>query len=165
MASGDVMVFACVLSGNKGAVFCFQSVCFFGGSGELRCLPAGSRVGVRMGRTYLRQFADNVQGVGQQRQDVGFLAAQLNGSPDQLLRCGNAFFNACDFLVKRSVDSDISIIRRTTTNSGNALTFVAERSDATGHADVFFAISHAVINEPIDHEFDRPSTWAFGNAA
>lgn len=56
-------------------------------------------------------------------------------------------------------------IRRTTTASGNALTFVAERSDATGHADVFFAISHAVINEPIDYEYDRPSTWAFGKAA
>lgn len=56
-------------------------------------------------------------------------------------------------------------IRRTTTNSGNALTFVAERSEATGHADVFFAISHAVINEPIDYEFDRPSAWVFGMAA
>ncbi|NHB87178.1 terminase large subunit domain-containing protein [Photorhabdus tasmaniensis] len=56
-------------------------------------------------------------------------------------------------------------IRRTVTQSGNALTFVAERSEATGHADVFFAISHAVINEPIDYEYDRPSTWAFGKAA
>lgn len=56
-------------------------------------------------------------------------------------------------------------IRRTTTKSGNALTFVAERSEATGHADVFFAISHAMINEPLDYEYDRPSTWAFGQAA
>lgn len=56
-------------------------------------------------------------------------------------------------------------IRRTTTASGNALTFVAERSDATGHADVFFAISHAVINEPLDYEYQRPSVWAFGKAA
>lgn len=78
------MVFACVLSGNKGAVFRFQSVGFFGGSGELRCLPAGSRVGVRMGRTYLRQFVDNVQGVGQQRQDVGFLAIGGGLTPDQV---------------------------------------------------------------------------------
>lgn len=56
-------------------------------------------------------------------------------------------------------------IRRTATKSGGAMTFVAERSESTGHADVFFAISHAVINEPIDFEFDRPSTWAFGAAA
>ncbi|WP_411705638.1 terminase large subunit domain-containing protein [Edaphovirga cremea] len=56
-------------------------------------------------------------------------------------------------------------IRRTTTKSGNAMTFVAERSDLTGHADVFFAIAHAVINEPLDYEYDRPSTWAFGKAA
>lgn len=62
-----------------------------------------------MGRTYLRQVVDNVQGVGQQRQDVGFLAAQLNGRSNQLLRCGNTFFNACNFLVKGSADSDVGI--------------------------------------------------------
>ncbi|OCJ43445.1 terminase family protein [Serratia sp. 14-2641] len=56
-------------------------------------------------------------------------------------------------------------IRRTTTASGNAMTFVAERSESTGHADVFFAIAHAVINEPLDYEYDRPSLWAFGKAA
>ncbi len=56
-------------------------------------------------------------------------------------------------------------IRRTTTASGNAMTFVAERSETTGHADVFFAIAHAVINEPLDYEYERPSTWAFGKAA
>lgn len=56
-------------------------------------------------------------------------------------------------------------IRRTVTRSGNAMTFVAERSEATGHADVFFAISHAVINEPLDHDYTRPSSWTFGKAA
>ncbi|MGS1814088.1 terminase large subunit domain-containing protein [Klebsiella oxytoca] len=56
-------------------------------------------------------------------------------------------------------------IRRTTTASGGQMTFVAERSEATGHADIFFAISHAMINEPIDHEFEGSSTWAFGKAA
>ena len=66
---------------------------------------------------------------------------------------------------RAEIPASFMAIRRTTTASGNALTFVAERSDATGHADVFFAISHAVINEPIDYEFDRPSTWAFGQEA
>lgn len=56
-------------------------------------------------------------------------------------------------------------IRRTTTASGGAMTFVAERSEATGHADIFFALSHAMINEPLDQEFERSSTWAFGKAA
>ncbi|MDT3252764.1 terminase family protein [Serratia sp. root2] len=56
-------------------------------------------------------------------------------------------------------------IRRTTTASGNSLTFVADRTAETGHADVFFAISHAVANEPIDYEHKRKSTWAFGKAA
>lgn len=66
---------------------------------------------------------------------------------------------------RAEIPASFMAIRRTTTSSGNALTFVAERSDATGHADVFFAISHAVINEPVDYEYDRPSTWAFGKAA
>ncbi|HEP0305473.1 TPA: terminase family protein [Providencia rettgeri] len=53
-------------------------------------------------------------------------------------------------------------IRRTMTKSGNAMTFVAERTESTGHADVFFAISHAVINEPLDYVYVRPSSWGFG---
>ncbi|HEO9045947.1 TPA: terminase family protein [Enterobacter kobei] len=56
-------------------------------------------------------------------------------------------------------------IRRAVTNSGGQMTFVAERSEQTGHADIFFAISHAMINEPIDHEFEGHSTWTFGKAA
>lgn len=56
-------------------------------------------------------------------------------------------------------------IRRITTKSGGAMTFVAERSEKTGHADIFFATSHAMINEPLDHEFERSSTWAFGKKA
>lgn len=35
VASGDVMVFACVMSGNQGAVFFLQDVCFLSSSGEL----------------------------------------------------------------------------------------------------------------------------------
>lgn len=66
---------------------------------------------------------------------------------------------------RAEIAASFMAIRRTTTASGNELTFVAERSDITGHADVFFAISHAVINEPLDYEYDRPSTWAFGKAA
>lgn len=56
-------------------------------------------------------------------------------------------------------------IRRAVTASGGQMTFVAERSEATGHADIFFATSHALINEPIDHEFEGHSTWTFGKAA
>ncbi|MEG2042736.1 MAG: hypothetical protein RR068_16705, partial [Hafnia sp.] len=75
--------------------------------------------------------------------------------------------DAIDEVSKTRADISPSFmaIRRTATKSGGAMTFVAERSESTGHADVFFAISHAVINEPIDFEFDRPSTWAFGAAA
>ncbi|MEB7742569.1 terminase family protein [Escherichia coli] len=66
---------------------------------------------------------------------------------------------------RTEIPASFMAIRRTTTKSGNALTFVAERSDVTGHADVFFAISHAVINEPVDYDYERPSVWAFGKAS
>lgn len=56
-------------------------------------------------------------------------------------------------------------IRRAVTASGGQMTFVAERSELTGHADIFFALSHAMINEPIDHEFEGRSTWTFKKAA
>ncbi|UTM59224.1 terminase family protein [Photobacterium sp. CCB-ST2H9] len=51
-------------------------------------------------------------------------------------------------------------IKRESTKSGNAMTFKAERSETTGHADAFWAISHAIINEPLDHNSKRKSTWA-----
>ncbi|MEZ9198569.1 terminase large subunit domain-containing protein [Shewanella sp. 10N.286.54.B9] len=51
-------------------------------------------------------------------------------------------------------------IRRTVTESGGAITFKASRDNTTGHADVFFAISHAVINEPLNHAHQRTSTWS-----
>lgn len=51
-------------------------------------------------------------------------------------------------------------IRRTVTDTGGAVTFKASRDNATGHADVFFAISHAVINEPLNHQHKRKSSWA-----
>lgn len=54
-------------------------------------------------------------------------------------------------------------IRRTTTDGGGSITFKASRDQTTGHADVFFAISHAVINEPLNHAHKRPSSWALQN--
>ncbi|NAW86631.1 terminase large subunit domain-containing protein, partial [Photobacterium halotolerans] len=51
-------------------------------------------------------------------------------------------------------------IKRESTKSGNAMTFKAARSETTGHADAFWAISHAIINEPLDHNSKRKSTWA-----
>nr|WP_321399320.1 terminase family protein [uncultured Desulfobacter sp.] len=42
-------------------------------------------------------------------------------------------------------------IRKTTTNSGQ-ITYAANRTDSTGHADVAWAIMHALANEPISHD-------------
>lgn len=66
---------------------------------------------------------------------------------------------------KRGIAGSFLAIRKTVTGSGNAITFVAERSAETGHADVFFAIAHAAINEPLNFDTRRKSTWAFSQAA
>ncbi|EBT4731500.1 terminase family protein [Salmonella enterica] len=50
-------------------------------------------------------------------------------------------------------------VKKTTTASGNAMTFVADRSNENGHADVFFAIAHAMDNEPLNYRTKRKSTW------
>lgn len=50
-------------------------------------------------------------------------------------------------------------IKRAPTKSGNAMTFKAERSELTGHADAFWATAHAIINEPLDHSNPVTSTW------
>lgn len=52
-------------------------------------------------------------------------------------------------------------IKRVSTNSGNMMTFKADRSEVVGHADDFWALSHALINEPLDHTTKRKSRWAF----
>ncbi|PMN68402.1 terminase large subunit domain-containing protein [Enterovibrio norvegicus] len=51
-------------------------------------------------------------------------------------------------------------IKRVSSGSGNMMTFKAERSETTGHADAFWAIAHALINEPLNHTNQRKSTWA-----
>ncbi len=63
----------------------------------------------------------------------------------------------------KDIASSCLSIRRTTTGSGDNITFKAGRDQATGHADVFFAIAHAVINEPLNHAQKRKSTWALAS--
>lgn len=60
----------------------------------------------------------------------------------------------------KGIAGSFMAIHHTTTKSGGAMTFVADRSADTGHADKFFAISHAVINEPLNNERKRKSRWA-----
>ena len=61
---------------------------------------------------------------------------------------------------QRDIASAFMAIKRVMTGSGNMMTFKADRSDLVGHADVFWAIAHAVINEPFDYGNKRKSTWS-----
>lgn len=81
---------------------------------------------------------------------------------------------ACDIVESSRIEWDqerteipaaFMAIRRTTTGSGNAMTFVADRSIETGHADDFWAISHALDNEPLEYENKPKSRWRLLNAA
>ena len=60
----------------------------------------------------------------------------------------------------RGIAASFMAIRHTTTAKGGAMTFVADRSAETGHADKFFAIAHAVIHEPISNTRKRKPGWA-----
>ncbi|HBM9353344.1 TPA: terminase family protein [Citrobacter freundii] len=62
----------------------------------------------------------------------------------------------------KDIAASFMAIKRTTTASGNAMTFVATRSVETGHADSFWAIAHAMVNEPLNTEHKRKSRWIIG---
>ncbi|HIE1218854.1 terminase large subunit domain-containing protein [Serratia sp. IR-2025] len=66
---------------------------------------------------------------------------------------------------QKEIPASFLAIRRTCTTKGNSMTFVADRTQETGHADVFFAIAHAVDNEPLNFENQRKSTWKTRKAA
>ena len=55
-------------------------------------------------------------------------------------------------------------IKRGTTGSGQ-ITYSASRTDATGHADVAWAIMHALANEPLNTNKQRRSRYALTGSA
>ncbi|WOZ76056.1 terminase large subunit domain-containing protein [Kosakonia sacchari] len=60
---------------------------------------------------------------------------------------------------QKEIAASFMAIRRTTTQSGGAMTFVADRSAVTGHAESFWAIAHALHNEPLNYENKPQSRW------
>lgn len=67
---------------------------------------------------------------------------------------------------KTEIAASFMTIRHTSTASGNAMTFVADRTAETGHADSFWAIAHAIDNEPLNYGNQRKSRWGnLGKAA
>ncbi|WP_145558024.1 terminase large subunit domain-containing protein [Yersinia aldovae] len=66
---------------------------------------------------------------------------------------------------QKEIPASFLAIRRTSTAKGGGMTFVADRTKETGHADVFFAIAHAIDNEPLNFEHKRKSTWKTSKAA
>ncbi len=45
------------------------------------------------------------------------------------------------------------------------MTFKADRSELVGHADAFWAISHALDNEPLNHDNPTKSKYVLQHAA
>lgn len=64
---------------------------------------------------------------------------------------------------EKDIAAAFMAIKRAATSSGNMMTFKAERSTLAGHADAFWAISHALDNEPLNTaETQRGSSYTFG---
>lgn len=61
----------------------------------------------------------------------------------------------------KDVGASVMAIKRHTTNHGN-MTFKAERNEEIGHADDFFAMSHAIINEPMNTNRSQQATITVG---
>lgn len=66
---------------------------------------------------------------------------------------------------QKEIPASFMAIRRTSTQSGNAMTFVADRTQETGHAEAFWAITHALHNEPLNYENKPKSKWGLKKAA
>lgn len=54
--------------------------------------------------------------------------------------------------------SSMMAIRKTTTASGRQLTYTAGRNDETGHADLAWALMHALHNEPLEGQTAQNTT-------
>ena len=48
------------------------------------------------------------------------------------------------------IAQSLMAIRKTMTASGRSFTYTAGRSEATGHADLAWALFHALFNEPLE---------------
>ncbi|PPS50403.1 terminase large subunit domain-containing protein [Citrobacter braakii] len=66
---------------------------------------------------------------------------------------------------QKEIPASFMAIRRTSTQSGNAMTFVADRTQETGHAEAFWAITHALHNEPLNYENKPKSKWGLKKSA
>lgn len=62
---------------------------------------------------------------------------------------------------EKTIGVSFMAIKRKATGKGQ-MTFVAERTDETGHADDFFALSHALIKEGLNVNRKRESTYRIG---
>lgn len=65
----------------------------------------------------------------------------------------------------KEVAASFMSIRRAVTKSGSAVTFVADRTAETGHAEAAWAIMHGLDNEPLNYEHKPKSKWKFQKAA
>lgn len=63
---------------------------------------------------------------------------------------------------EKDIAASFLMIKQTSTQSGNAITFTADRSSTLQHADVFWAISHAINKKSLTEDKPkRRSSWRF----
>lgn len=63
---------------------------------------------------------------------------------------------------EKDIAASFLMIKQTSTHSGNAITFTADRTSKLQHADVFWAISHAINKKSLNEDKPkRRSSWRF----
>lgn len=74
------------------------------------------------------------------------LKAMMVYKAKSVIKAGRLEFDAGD----KDIAASFMSIRPKITPNGQQVTYVASRTDATGHADVAWAIMHVLWNEPLD---------------
>lgn len=62
---------------------------------------------------------------------------------------------------ERDIPASFLMIKQTATSSGNSITYTADRTVSTQHADVFWAITHAINRRELNDNKRRTKRWHF----
>ena len=60
---------------------------------------------------------------------------------------------------EKDIIASFLMIKQTTTNSGKSSTFIADRTASNQHADVFWAIAHAINKRELNDQREKKARW------
>ena len=60
---------------------------------------------------------------------------------------------------EKDIIASFLMIKQTTTNSGKSSTFIADRTASNQHADVFWAMAHAINKRELNDQRKKKTRW------